>query len=26
VQKFLGMVGTITAPVVTGAAVYGAVK
>ena len=26
VQKFLGLVGTITAPVVTGAAVYGAVK
>jgi len=26
VQKFLGLVGTITAPAVTGAAVYGAVK
>ena len=26
VQKFLGLVGSITAPVVTGAAVYGAVK
>ncbi|MFZ3358964.1 MAG: polysaccharide biosynthesis/export family protein [Xanthobacteraceae bacterium] len=26
VQKFLGLIGTVTAPVVTGAAVYGAVK
>jgi polysaccharide export outer membrane protein len=26
VQKFLGLVGTITAPAVTGAAVYGAIK
>jgi polysaccharide biosynthesis/export protein len=26
VQKFLGLVGNVTAPVISGAAVYGAVK